>query len=93
MRYRANGASPLSPLSFRLLKRIDNVLINVMLWPDNNWPKRCVVPIGSSTVVHRNREEAGRTECFALGCDLLQVSAERLLSLVDATNNLKLRSS
>ncbi len=62
-----------------------------MLRLDDDRAEGNVVRIRHALVIHRDAEEAGDAQGLALRSDLLQMSPERFLPLVNATQHLELR--
>ena len=45
--------------------------------------------LGDAPIVHRSAEEAGNSECLGSRVHFLQMTTERLFTLVDAADHLK----
>ena len=75
----------------RLLLALDHLLDDPVPGPDHRRAERHEVGVGHAPVIHRDREEAGRSERDRVGRQLFQVAADRLLALVDAEDRLKPR--
>src|SRR5262245_61488669 len=69
------------------------VLFDVVSRPNRNRAERDEVSVGGAAIVYRHSEEPGGPECFAVRRSLLEVPAERFLTLVDAGDDLKARSA
>src|SRR5437762_9553885 len=64
---------------------------DVVIGAERGGAERSRVRVGHSLVIHRDIVETGRAERFACRLDFLQMTAERLLALVEAEQRLKYR--
>ena len=69
-----------------------NLLLDPAIRREHDGAERDEERIGRTAVVHRDVEEAGHAEGFAVGCDFFEVPAERFFAFVQTRDDLKSRS-
>ena len=74
-----------------LLERVDHFFFDIVLRTDDHRAERNEMGVGHAAVVHGDAEEARAAESFGFRRQLLQVTAKRLLTFVQAAYDLQSR--
>src|SRR5262249_9624667 len=85
------GATLQPPRPLRELIAVRFDLRDVMVWTDRDRTERTRVRVGGALVIHRDVEEPCRAVRLAGRLDLLEMTAKRLLALVQAEDRLEQR--